>query len=58
MKPKTTTRPWPVRIEYTVRGTVIVEAETAEEAREAAREEMTCPGSCSIVDWDAREEKP
>jgi len=49
MKKKT----WLVRIEYTVRGTVRVEAATEAEAQEAAHDgEMRCPPTCEIVDWE------
>jgi hypothetical protein len=42
---------WVVGVEYTVRGTVVVEAETEAEAREAAHDEMSCPPTCEIPDW-------
>lgn len=51
-KAKSEKRAWVVGVEYTVRGTVLVEAATEAEAREAAHDEMTCPGTCEITSWD------
>jgi hypothetical protein len=46
------TREWVIGVEYTVRGSVTVEAATEREAREAAHDEMTCPPTCEVIDWE------
>lgn len=54
-------RSFVVRVEYTVSGTVLVEASSPEEARELAPDVLECPGTCEITDHEVisvREEKP
>jgi len=45
-------RTFEVGVVYTVRGVVEVEAKDEAEARELAHDEMTCPGTCEIPDWE------
>jgi len=43
---------WVAKIEYTVRGTVEVEAASEAEAREAIWEEMVSPPTCEFTDME------